>query len=165
MNDTAYDPIEPDEFLDEERRDPVVRLLELSRIPVAEGFADRVAASLDRPRWKQRRCPVGVAATAAAALLAILSTLLLRGSDEASLVGSTLAAIGDLASATLLAGAGLAGASWSFLSLPARAAFGDSAFASIATVGVLLALGLGLWRALRRRPAAAVASADRRERR
>jgi len=168
MSIQGFDPATATDeaFLAEELRDPVVRLLEGSRIEAGDGFVASVMSRLGAPAWGRRAVSPWLAAAAIVLLLATAAVVLLSGSSEAGVAATSLAAVLDLASSALLAGAGLIGASWSFLSLPARAAFGDSTAASVATLAALLALAFVLRRSLRRRRATAPASAgsDRRER-
>ena len=120
--------LDPDEARQLEslcRQDPAVaaerrelrdldRLLVSDRIWAREGFQERVMAALpDHPSWE----PVGdrsrwLFPAAAAFVLLSGSLLLLLGSAGGETVPGLLASVAEFFASTLLAGAGLLGASW-----------------------------------------------------
>lgn len=134
--------LEASSELREERRQLVLlnEVLSASRISPRPGFVDDVMASLPAsPAWsvapvpavRRWRFPI-----AALVMLAVAGMILMSldpgGLQAAASVGGLMAAIGGLLTSTLMAGAGLLGASWrgvgmalgEALTLPQQVAFG-----------------------------------------
>ncbi len=130
-------------------------LLAAARVPVRDGFADevmdRVAAGASSERaWMAW-------GLAAAALLAVSSGLLMAGSGGSE---GFLGALASALSATLLAGAGMLGATWSGVGAAMDAWLGASlatwAVASLVTAGLVFLCA----RTVRRAKRATVRSRD-----
>lgn len=135
--------------------------LDADRIPVRDGFTDSVCAALPEPAW---RCRGGLAwrlPVAALVAFALGAALLLAGQPTGPLggTGSTLA---DFAQSTLLAGAGLLGASWRGIGLGLHELFAASTGSLIAAAVAVLCLDLLFVSLLRRRKAPVEATAVRR---
>lgn len=121
--------------------------LESSRLDVPPDFADRVMAALPRRRplvsW-------GVAAAVLVAFglggLALLETSGLGGGSL-----GLFSAIGDFVATSLVAGAGLIGATWSGVGTAVREWLGPSPVNWVIAAAVLLSLGLLLVSLVRRR--------------
>ena len=154
-------------------------LLDGAKVPVAEGFSARVMAALPEPAW--RTAGEGAAAPQAAAsspasprralawavglfaALAVVSTLLLTaalGGADGLPGGGLLAAVGQMAVAAVVTGAGLLGASWSGVGLAVGELF-TSAPGTLVAFALLLLFLSGLLFVLLRRPRQAEESSRR----
>ena len=145
---------------EEERLDG---LLKPEAVPVRIGFVDEVMAKLPPADWARQPSAPWAAAVAATVLLGLVAALLLGRSSETSLVTGLLASIGDLLAASLAAGAGFLGASWSGLRTVAIEAMQGSPVSLALLAGMAAAFGGTLYTLLRRRRAARV-SIDSRDR-
>lgn len=97
-------------------------LLDGSKVPVEEGFGERVMSALPAAGWQARRPRSwSVAAALLVALLGLSATLVsidgAGGVESALPIGGALLAIVELFRSTLLAGAGLSTASWQGLGM------------------------------------------------
>lgn len=140
--------------LQQERRE-LARLHEVlrrSRFPVRAGFREAVMSGLPPASWEPVAKQAWGAAIAAAALLAVVSGMLLT-LGEASPTGSgfgVLTAIAELLKASVVTGAGLLGASWRGLALALQQAL-DASPLTMAAFGIgVLAVNLLFLRLLRR---------------
>ncbi len=141
------------------------RELAASRLPVPEGFAERVMAALPAAGWEARhprawKLPVAALALlagAAAALAGISSAELHPGMPFVA----AASAVADLFVTAALAGAGLLAASWSGIGLVLGELFSSSTGTLVAFAVLVVGVNLLLFFLLRRRPAAARASAER----
>ncbi|MBZ0114314.1 MAG: hypothetical protein K8J08_17765 [Thermoanaerobaculia bacterium] len=150
--------LETSSELREERRQLVQlnELLSASRITPRSGFVDEVMARLPAsPGWSTAPVPAARRwrfPVAALVMLAVVGAFLMSldpgGLQAAASVGGLMASIGSLLTSTLMAGAGLLGASWrgvgmalgEALTLPQQVAFGAA----------VLALNILLFRLVRR---------------
>lgn len=136
-------------------------LFERTAVPVRSDFADSVMAALPHAGWEGKSPRTWQFPLAVAAMLMLAAGFLIAGSSSAS-VPSGLAALDALAnmvSASLLAGAGLLGASWKGIGLIV-----EDIISSPVSLGafafLVLSLNLLLVSLVRRRkPAAAAAPA------
>lgn len=123
-----------------------------SRIEVRPGFTHEVVSALPPAAWERRRAwrlPLALAAglgVAAAVFLAF------AGGGDSGAFG-TIAAIGDFFQVTLLAGAGLLGATWSGVTLAVDELFAGKRSMIVALVVGVIFLDLLFLRMLRRRSA------------
>ncbi|MEM9555145.1 MAG: hypothetical protein AAGC60_12895 [Acidobacteriota bacterium] len=127
-------------------------------VQVRAGFSEQVVAALPTPAWhpRARRGDAAWRLPLAALLACALgAALLLVGLPTGDGLGATLA---DFAQSTLLAGAGLLGASWRGLGYGLRELFAASSGTLIATAVAVLCLDLLFLSLLRRRPRAAARS-------
>ncbi|HVF60425.1 MAG TPA: zf-HC2 domain-containing protein [Thermoanaerobaculia bacterium] len=140
-------------------------LLRETEVAVEPGFRERVVERLPAAGWEGRHPRTWRLPFAAFALLGGLAAALLGGTSaqlgpEVSVVAA-LAALGEMARAALLAGAGLLGASWKGVGL-AMAELLDSPL-DVAALGFLvLCLDLLLISLLRRRRPATASPPERR---
>lgn len=151
------------------------RALAEAKLPVREGFRAQVMAALPQAEWQRAasRTPHEAAAAPttprralawAAGLFLLLGTasaLLLvaaTGGGSALPGGGLLAAVGEMAIAGLVTGAGLLGASWSGVGLAVGQLFA-SAPGTLVAFALLLAFLSGLLFVLLRRPRARQAAA------
>lgn len=136
-----------------------------ARIDVRPDLRERVMAAL--PSAGRRAAPVRTGPWVAAALIAALGTLsaLLLGatSDPGLPLLGAAAALVEMGTATLVAGAGLLGASWSGLGMAVGELF-RSEPAVLVVSAVLLLLLSGLVVSLLRRPRAVERTAERTDR-
>lgn len=125
--------------------------LEASRVPVREGFAASVMAALEPAPWESRsprawRWPLALAGAMAAA------AALLAGGAGAGAAGSwwsTFGAVADLVGAALVAGSGLALATWTGVGAAVAEWLGRSPANWVAAGVLVLALDLLALRLLR----------------
>ncbi len=127
------------------------QMLGQDRLPVREGFTQRVMAALPEPAWlgssSRRLYPALVAALLACTLGA---TLLLAGLAETPLVGTGLA-LADFLQTSLLAGAGLLAATWVGLGASLDKVFTLSGASLLAFALMVVCLNLLFVSLLRRR--------------
>lgn len=137
----------------EEAADALDRLLVVARVPVREGFAREVMERLPETPWRRRRKREWAMVASMGAFLAAVAAYLFA-SGEAPRVGF-LAALVELAVATLGAGAGFLAASWRSLGQAVDAAL-EGSVATLVGLGiaVLAAYALLFLLLRRRRPAA-----------
>lgn len=148
-----------------ERLGAMSRLLDDTRVPVAEGFSQRVLDDLPGAAWEARRPRAWIAAVAAFVLLASGSAILL--SFGGAVVGlGPLGAVASMLERAILAGAGLLTASWRGLGLALSDLWSTSPLGGVALGMLVVALNLLLWRAVRgrARAGARVDAADRQRR-
>jgi hypothetical protein len=136
--------------------------IELSRVPVREGFADRVMASLPR-RAGARGFALALGLAAALAALAASVALVPAELLGVPAAGSLAAALGDYFATLVLAGAGLLGASWRGVGDGVRSFFALSPANAAIVVGVAAASALLLVALLRRRATATARARRRRD--
>ncbi|MEE8137604.1 MAG: zf-HC2 domain-containing protein [Thermoanaerobaculia bacterium] len=138
-------------------------LLAASRMPVREGFREEVLASLPAAGWEARHPRRWTAALVVSALLGAGAAALMGASaarlEPAAPFLAAVTAVFDLFRSSVLAGAGLLGASWQGLGLAFEHLLSGSIWNAVAfgvlVVGVdYLLIRLLLWR---RRPAEASA--------
>ncbi len=127
-------------------------LLAEDRVEVAPGFTARVMAALPVASWEARPVRSLGLAIALLLLLASSSALLLSASGAAegspfSLLGS----IADLLTTSMLAGAGLLGASWRGIGLVLQGLLTGSPATLMAFAATLVGVHLLLWRLMRPR--------------
>jgi anti-sigma factor RsiW len=134
------------------------RVLHEDRVAVREGFQQRVMAALPEPAWRPAASR-GVYPALVAALLACAlgATFLLSGLADQPLAGTGLA-LADFLQTTLLAGSGIAAATFVGLGFGLEEMFAQSG-ASLFAFGVMvLCLNLLFFSLLRRRGAATAAA-------
>lgn len=147
-------------------------LLDGAKVPVAEGFSARVMAALPEPAWRTSEQRARSAAPRRAlawavvlfAVLALVSTLLLTaalGGASGLPGGGLLAAVGRMAVAAVVTGAGLLGASWTGVGLAVGELFASAPGTLVAFALLLLFLS-GLLFVLLRRPRGSAAAARHR---
>jgi anti-sigma factor RsiW len=134
------------------------RVLREDRVAVRAGFQERVMAALPEPAWQRspsrRVYPALVAALLACAVAA---TFLLSGLADQPLAGTGLA-LADFLQTTLLAGSGVAAATFIGVGLGLEEMFAQSG-ASLFAFGIMvLCLNLLFFSLLRRRGAATAAA-------
>ncbi len=125
--------------------------LAASRVAVREGFREGVMEALPSASWEPAGRQRWSVAVAAAAVLVVVSGLLLSLGDTSVPGTGLLAAMGEFFRTTAIAGAGLLGASWRGLGLALQKGL-ESSPATIALFGLgVVALNVLFFRLLRRR--------------
>ncbi|HEY4588208.1 MAG TPA: zf-HC2 domain-containing protein [Thermoanaerobaculia bacterium] len=136
-------------------------LLQRSALPVRADFRDAVMSALPTAGW-EARSPRAWRFTAAVIVLlgALAAALMAAGSAPASSGLGTLAAVGGMLQAAVVAGAGLLGASWKGIGMVV-----DKVIASPVSLGafgfLVLCLNLFLVSLIRRKRPAGAAAAQR----
>jgi hypothetical protein len=136
-------------------------LLQRSALPVRADFRESVLSALPTAGW-EARSPRAWRFTAAVIVLlgALAAALMAAGSAPASSGLSTLAAVGGMLQAAVVAGAGLLGASWKGIGMVV-----DKVIASPLSLGafgfLVLCLNLFLASLIRRKRPAGAAAAQR----
>jgi hypothetical protein len=121
------------------------------RVPVEEGFVDRVLVALPAPAAGAPTRQPWIVAVALMLALAGGAALLSAGAQSISSPLATLAALAEFAGTTLLAGAGLLTASWQGLGLLVASFLQASLLNLVFAVVLLVALDWLLLRLLLRR--------------
>ncbi len=132
-------------------------LLEQARVSVHPEFVDRVMAALETRRAaQQRRSFVAVAAVLVALVTATVFLIGLSSApaEVAETAGGPLGALGDFFVTTLLAGAGLLGASWQGFGTALGRWLGESVLNLIGFAALVIGLNVLFFSLLRRRRAA-----------
>lgn len=153
--------VETDPRLEADRQswNALHRVLREDRIPVRDGFAEKVMAALPEPAWQTDTASSRLYPGLLAALLVctIGATYLLAGLADQPLAGTGLA-LADFLQTTLLAGSGLLAATWVGLGFGLEKIFATSG----ATLGVfaimVVCLNLLFFSLLRRRAPVAARS-------
>jgi hypothetical protein len=143
-----------------------------ARIPLAEGFRARVMEALPVAPWERPAVAAPHRAMAAAVALlaafAVASALLLAAASGAAAGApgmGVLAAVGKMATAALVTGAGLLGASWSGIGMAVGELFASAPAVLVGFVVLLVLMSLLLVSLLRRpRTAHQAARSDPRRR-
>lgn len=126
------------------------RILHEDRIPVRDGFAEKVLAALPEPAWQPGTTRFYPGLVAALLVCTIGATYLLAGLADQPLAGTGLA-LADFLQTTLLAGSGLLAATWVGLGFGLEKIFATSG-ASLAAFAILVTcLNLLFFSLLRRR--------------
>lgn len=145
---------DPRLLAEEARWQALHRALREDRVQVRDGFQQRVMAALPEPAWQRsasgRFYPVLVAALLACAVGA---TFLLSGLADQPLAGTGLA-LADFLQTTLLAGSGIAAATFVGLGFGLEEMFAQSGASLLAFGVAVLCLNLLFFSLLRRRGAA-----------
>ena len=141
-----------------ERAERVVARLGAARIAVRPGFAREVMAALEPAPWEARAPRAWALPVALLVLVGGAAAALFGGGAAAfsgSGAGSALFAVADLLRASLLAGSGLAAASWRAVGAVAGNWLGDSPGNWLAAIVLVAGANYLLFRLLRLRRAAA----------
>lgn len=134
------------------------RLLREDRLPVRQGFQEKVMAALPAADWQRSTAPRLYPLLIAALLACTLgATFLLSGLADQPLAGTGLA-LADFLQTTLLAGSGLLAATWTGLGLGLEKLFATSG-ATLAAFAMMVACLNLLFFSLLRRGGAAAATA------
>jgi anti-sigma factor RsiW len=147
-----------------ERLETLERTLADTRVPVVEGFEQRVMDGLPGAAWETRRPQAWIAAMATLALLlgGAVSLVAISGiSRDLGLLGT----FASMLERTVLAGTGLLTASWRGLGLALADLWSTSPLSGIVLGLLVVALNLVLWRGVRgrtKRGAAARTPSNRR---
>lgn len=140
--------------------------LESTRIPVRPGFAGEVMAALEPAPWEARapkswRLPLAMLLVFAAGAAALVGRGAAAFAPEGG-AGGALLALADLLRASLVAGSGLATASFKAVGAAAGSWLGESPANWAAAIVLVVGLHYFLYRLITmRRPSAALASATR----
>ena len=138
--------------------------LAASHVTVRSGFRREVMTALPTAAWEPRRGTSGIMAWALPAAMiagfALCAALLLGSSGASSPIASTGAAIFDFLTTTILAGAGLAAASWRGVGLALEELLAQSGLSLVAMGSLVLCLNLLLFSLLRRRSNASALARD-----
>jgi hypothetical protein len=118
------------------------------RVVARTGFAQEVAASLPSPHWGRQK-PISWAWPVAAMVTFTLAAVGL-GIGSSSALSSLVSTLTDLAATSLLAGAGLLGATWRGFGLAVRSAFAGHPVALLGLAAACGASFFGLYRFLLR---------------
>ena len=133
------------------------RILREDRIPVRDGFAEKVLTALPEPAWQPSSTRFYPGLVAALLICTIGATYLLAGLADQPLAGTGLA-LADFLQTTLLAGSGLLAATWVGLGFGLEKVFATSG-ASLAAFAILVTCLNLLFVSLLRRRAPVVGSA------
>ena len=142
-----------------ERLTAVRRLLDEGKVPVVEGFTQRVVEGLPGAAWESRRPGAWIAAAAALILLISGSALLLSLAGGSASLGP-IGAVASMLERAVLAGAGLLTASWRGLGLALADLWSTSPAGGVALGVLVVALNVLLWRGVRGRGQAARTRVD-----
>lgn len=138
-------------------------LLEQARVAVHPEFVDRVMSAIESHRATQQRRIFAVAAAALLALVAATALLIglsTGGAEAAGAASGPLGAVGDFFVTTLVAGAGLLGASWQGFGAALGQWLGESVVNLIGFGALVIGLNVLFFSLLRRRRAAVRAKRD-----
>ncbi len=138
---------------EKQRLEGTVALLDEARIPVRDGFQQRVLQSLPAAGWEARASRAWRLPAATLAALAVVGTVLAKAAQPAvgSLAKSFSAAV-ELWITAAVTGAGLLGASWKGLQIAFRGLGAGSPWTMVGLVALVLGLNVLLFLSLRRRP-------------
>lgn len=131
----------------------VVALLDECRVPVEDGFHERVMSSLPAAGWEARNARAWRLPAALLAALAVVGTVLAKAAQPAAgSIAGALSAAFDLMITAALTGFGLLGATWKGLQVAVRGLGAGSPWTVVGLVIVVLVLNVVLFLALRPRP-------------